>query len=262
MAENQDNTTSAAQKAAKEAARRAAIKNNIETKSAPTNEAVRRAAINQNITRQAQERQNAARQVELARRAALQKQELEKARKAQEQQAATQPVNNTNIKLPQPVLHDLEQPSFGDLVMLPEETKQPQPSKPVSNRPTLGQNKPKQQEPEQVSNRKKTVQEPIPKQDDYDSSDIPQEGTWLVAFGSIGQWFQTLCWMNIPFIGFLYMFILALRKSTSKEKKQFAIAFMLYKLLVWLLAFTVLFIFYKMGLSFMEQILAYIDAHS
>ena len=49
---------------------------------------------------------------------------------------------------------------------------------------------------------------------------------------------------------------------TPEEKKTFARAYVLYRVLVMLLALTILYVFYRMGLSFVEQILAYIDMHS
>ena len=84
----------------------------------------------------------------------------------------------------------------------------------------------------------------------------------LQKWGRIGQWFQTFCWMHIPIFGFWYMVVLAVRKRTPEEKKTFARAYVLYRVLVMLLAITILYVFYRMGLSFVEQILAYIDMHS
>lgn len=83
----------------------------------------------------------------------------------------------------------------------------------------------------------------------------------LETWGRMGSWFQTFCWMHIPIIGFWYMLVLALRKKTPKEKKAFARAYVLYRILVLILACTILYIFYQMGLSFVEQILSYIEAH-
>ena len=84
----------------------------------------------------------------------------------------------------------------------------------------------------------------------------------IQKWGRIGQWFQTFCWMHIPIFGFWYMVVLAVRKRTPEEKKTFARAYVLYRVLVMLLALTILYVFYRMGLSFVEQILAYIDMHS
>ncbi|MDO4167539.1 MAG: hypothetical protein Q4D32_09055, partial [Eubacteriales bacterium] len=83
----------------------------------------------------------------------------------------------------------------------------------------------------------------------------------LERWGRMGTWFQTFCWMHIPIIGFWYMMVVAIRKKTPPEKRAFAKAYVLYRILVLLLALTILYIFYRMGLSFVEQILMYIDAH-
>lgn len=79
----------------------------------------------------------------------------------------------------------------------------------------------------------------------------------LRYYGQIGQWFQTLCWIKIPVFGFFYMLVLAIRKRTPLQKKTFAIAYVLYRLLVMILALTILFVLYKVGLSFLDEILRY-----
>nr|MDE6566299.1 hypothetical protein [Lachnospiraceae bacterium] len=85
--------------------------------------------------------------------------------------------------------------------------------------------------------------------------------TKLEAWGRMGNWFVTFCWMHIPLIGFWYMFVVAVRKKTPREKKAFARAFLLYRILVLILVGTILYICYRMGLSFIEQILSYMEAH-
>lgn len=90
-----------------------------------------------------------------------------------------------------------------------------------------------------------------------DAEPEPKMETW----GRMGSWFVTFCWMHIPFIGFWYMVVMALRKKNPKEKKAFARAFILYRILVLILACTILYICYRMGLSFLEQILSYMEAH-
>lgn len=92
-----------------------------------------------------------------------------------------------------------------------------------------------------------------------DGEEEPDEK--LEAWGRMGAWFQTFCWMHIPVVGFWYMVVMACRRKSSKEKKAFARAYILYRVLVLILACTLLYIFYRMGLSFIEQILSYIEAH-
>lgn len=96
-------------------------------------------------------------------------------------------------------------------------------------------------------------------QEAEDMVEEPEER--LESWGRMGTWFQTFCWMHIPVVGFWYMVVIACRRKTPKEKKAFARAYILYRLLVLLLACTLLYIFYRMGLSFVEQILSYMEAH-
>lgn len=84
----------------------------------------------------------------------------------------------------------------------------------------------------------------------------------LRHWGKVGQWFQMFCWMHIPIFGFWYMVVTALRKKNPEEKRAFAKAFIIYRLLVLILAFTLLYVLYRMGLDFIEQILSYVDLHS
>ena len=76
-------------------------------------------------------------------------------------------------------------------------------------------------------------------------------------YGRVGQWFQLLCLTHIPVFGFFYMLVIAFRKNTPPQKKSFAMAYVLYRFLVLLLAITILFIFYRVGLSFLDELLKY-----
>ena len=96
---------------------------------------------------------------------------------------------------------------------------------------------------------------------DIEPEEYGQKETSIQKWGNLGQWFQTICWMHIPVIGFWYLVIVAIRRKTPKEKKTFAKAYILFRILVLILAFTILYIFYRMGISFLEQILSYINAH-
>lgn len=80
----------------------------------------------------------------------------------------------------------------------------------------------------------------------------------MVRYGRIGRWFQTICFMNLPVIGFIYMLVQAFSKKTPAHRREFAQAYLLYRILVLLLAFTVLFILYRIGLDFVDEILKYV----
>jgi len=81
--------------------------------------------------------------------------------------------------------------------------------------------------------------------------------TRLQRYGKVGEWFQVLCVTKVPIIGFIYMLVLAIRKKTPPYKKSYAIAYLLYRILVLALAVTILFILYKVGLGFVDEILKY-----
>lgn len=76
--------------------------------------------------------------------------------------------------------------------------------------------------------------------------------------GRIGNWFQTFCYMRIPVIGFIYILVLAFSKKTPESKKEFARGYILYKVLVWILAVVLLYCLYKVGLGFVEGMLSFI----
>ena len=80
----------------------------------------------------------------------------------------------------------------------------------------------------------------------------------LKKAGQVGNWFQTFCYMNIPIAGFIYIIVLAVSKDTPEHKKDFARGYLLYKVLVWVLAIVLLYCLYKLGLGFVEGMLSFI----
>ena len=76
--------------------------------------------------------------------------------------------------------------------------------------------------------------------------------------GHIGNWFQTFCYMRIPVIGFIYILVMAFSKKTPEYKKEFAKGYILYKILVWILAIVLLYCLYKVGLDFVDGMLSLI----
>ena len=79
----------------------------------------------------------------------------------------------------------------------------------------------------------------------------------LNKVGSVGRWFQILCFTHIPFFGFLYMLVKALWRKTPQEERHFAIAYLLYRILILFLALAILYVLYKVGLQFVDGILDY-----
>lgn len=80
----------------------------------------------------------------------------------------------------------------------------------------------------------------------------------FVRAAEIGRWFQTICWINIPIIGFFYLLVLLINKNTSKHRKDFILGYLLYKLLVWTLAIILAYGLYKMGIDFIDGMLKYV----
>lgn len=76
---------------------------------------------------------------------------------------------------------------------------------------------------------------------------------------SVSQWFLSICWLKIPVIGFVYALILALSSKTPVEKRNFARGYILYRCLVIFLAMTILYVVYRVGLGFVEELLSYVN---
>lgn len=79
----------------------------------------------------------------------------------------------------------------------------------------------------------------------------------LKQYGRVGKWFQTICFIHVPVVGVFYMLVLAIRKSTPPVKKDFAKAYLLYRILVLLLAFALLFVLYRIGLDLIDSLLRF-----
>ncbi len=85
---------------------------------------------------------------------------------------------------------------------------------------------------------------------------------WINKYGRIGGWFQILCFSSIPIFGFWYMVVMAVRKKTPQEKRSYAVAFLIFRILVLLLAVTLLYGLYQTGLNFLDGILQYAGMES
>ena len=79
----------------------------------------------------------------------------------------------------------------------------------------------------------------------------------IKQYGRVDKWFQTICFIHVPVVGFFYMLVLAIRKSTPAVKKDFAKAYLLYRILVLLLAFALLFVLYRIGLDLIDGLLRF-----
>ena len=80
----------------------------------------------------------------------------------------------------------------------------------------------------------------------------------MTNYASVSQWFLSICWLNIPVIGLIYALILAINPKTPYDKKNFARGYLLYQILVLFLSFTIMYVLYQVGLSFIEEMLSYV----
>lgn len=83
-------------------------------------------------------------------------------------------------------------------------------------------------------------------------------GEKIKQYGRIGKWFQTICFSHVPIVGFFYMLVLAIRKNTPAAEKDFAKAYLLYRILVLILAFAILYVLYQIGLDLVDGLLKYV----
>ena len=74
---------------------------------------------------------------------------------------------------------------------------------------------------------------------------------------SIQSWFTTFMIMNIPIIGWIYLFILALSKKD--QRKDFAKAYLVYKLVFLLMALAIIAFFLYAGMEAADLLLQYIN---
>lgn len=74
----------------------------------------------------------------------------------------------------------------------------------------------------------------------------------------VHQWFFTFMCINIPFIGWIYLFYLAFSKKRT-ERRNFARAYLFYKLLFLVISIILLGIIVYISLDILDQLLAYME---
>ena len=74
----------------------------------------------------------------------------------------------------------------------------------------------------------------------------------------VHRWFVTLMCMNIPVIGWLYLIILALSPSKG-PRREFAKAYLLYKLLFLTITLIILARAFHYGMELLDKVLAYME---
>lgn len=75
---------------------------------------------------------------------------------------------------------------------------------------------------------------------------------------SVSQWFLSVCWLKIPVFGFIYALVMAFHPKVHPSKRNFARGYLVYRVLVLLLSITILYVFYKIGLDLIDQMLSFV----
>lgn len=75
---------------------------------------------------------------------------------------------------------------------------------------------------------------------------------------SVHSWFFTFMCMNIPIIGWIYLFHLA-RTAETTERRNFARAYLYYKLVFLVIALIILVILTVIGIRALDLLLAYME---
>lgn len=89
-------------------------------------------------------------------------------------------------------------------------------------------------------------------------ADAPETDAKTLAKASVHSWFFTFMCMNIPIAGWFYLFYLAFNKKKT-ERRNFARAYLFYKLVFLLVSAIILGILIYIGLGLLDQLLAYME---
>lgn len=90
------------------------------------------------------------------------------------------------------------------------------------------------------------------------SDSSPETSSEVPVSVPIRHWFVTLMCMNLPIIGWIYLIILACGRCKD-SRKDFAKAYLLYKLVFLLLSLAILAVALHYGLEILDKVLAYMD---
>lgn len=74
----------------------------------------------------------------------------------------------------------------------------------------------------------------------------------------VQRWFFTFMCMNIPLVGWIYLFYLAFSKKVT-DRRDFARAYLIYKLIFFTISAVILGILIFIGIGLLDQLLAYME---
>ena len=88
----------------------------------------------------------------------------------------------------------------------------------------------------------------------FDNTEIPYDSRPI----EISEWFHTFMCMNIPVAGWIYLLRLAFGKKDN-QLRDFARAYLLYKLVFLIISLILLGILVYIGLDIVDKVLAYME---
>lgn len=103
--------------------------------------------------------------------------------------------------------------------------------------------------------KKQLLPETEPSQQEAPEPSLPDDSNDSVP---VHCWFVTFMCMNIPVIGWIYLLILAFGPSKG-PRRDFAKAYLLYKLVFLLLSLAIIAVALHYGLLFLDKLLAYME---
>ena len=95
--------------------------------------------------------------------------------------------------------------------------------------------------------------------DDDDTGDADRiRSETNLANAEVHTWFFTFMCMNIPIVGWIYLFYLAFNKEKT-ERRNFARAYLFYKLVFLVVSAVILGLLIYIGIGFLNQLFAYME---
>lgn len=91
-----------------------------------------------------------------------------------------------------------------------------------------------------------------------DDSPAEDSAAPLPPDAPVSKWFFTFMCMNIPIVGWIYLFYLAFSKKVT-NRRSFARAYLFYKLVFLLVGILILGILVYIGMDLLDQLLAYME---
>lgn len=128
--------------------------------------------------------------------------------------------------------------------------------KPIEEEPGSAEEEKKEQLKKAAGFKKKAPKEKKEKKGKKEKAEMTEDN--YIRRSSIRSWFNTLMIMNIPIVGWIYLLVLALRKN-SDQRKDFARAYLVYKMVFFLVALGILIVLMYTGMEVADRLLRYMN---